>query len=297
MGLTNEPKSSITAFVKKMGMNYPIGTESKTGQDYGVRGIPRAFIISPEGKVLWTGYPSSQMDRAIESALKNHPPELIHPDTRKKIDGLLAKADSAIEQGDLKGAAEHVAEAVRTDEDGVLQSEMNQRQEAIQNARQNLLQTAEAANHAGRKVQAMKLYKQALEVLARDSEEFQTALQATKALSSDPEYRAQEASAKSEEEAERLYKLGQSAEESRQLTRALTYYKSAVSKYKETEYGRKSAERLDSLKGNKELMTKANTVAQSRQLKRLMASARNWEVNGRPDLAKKEYKKIIEIEV
>jgi len=75
IGFTREDrkKARIDAFAEKMKMSYIVGTGSRTGSDYGVRGIPAAFLIDPEGKVLWSGHPMGGLDRALEKAVKQFP--------------------------------------------------------------------------------------------------------------------------------------------------------------------------------------------------------------------------------
>lgn len=38
-------------------MNYPIGLGSQSKTAYGVRGIPAAFLIGPDGRLVWAGHP------------------------------------------------------------------------------------------------------------------------------------------------------------------------------------------------------------------------------------------------
>jgi thiol-disulfide isomerase/thioredoxin len=57
IGLTDEPKEKVEGFAKDMKMNYSVGYGSSSGEDYGVRGIPHAFIINPDGKIVWDGHP------------------------------------------------------------------------------------------------------------------------------------------------------------------------------------------------------------------------------------------------
>ncbi len=72
IGLTSEDRKSgkIDEFVEKMNMNYIVGTGSTSGRDYGVRGIPRAFVVGPDGKIQWMGHPMSGLDKAVDQALK-----------------------------------------------------------------------------------------------------------------------------------------------------------------------------------------------------------------------------------
>jgi cytochrome c biogenesis protein CcmG/thiol:disulfide interchange protein DsbE len=67
VGLTDEPKDKVEPFAKKMNMTYIVGYGSPTGDAYGVEGIPTAFVIGPEGKVVWSGHP---MDENFEKTLE-----------------------------------------------------------------------------------------------------------------------------------------------------------------------------------------------------------------------------------
>ena len=66
IGLTDEPKEKVDGFAKDMKMNYSVGYGSTSGGDYGVRGIPHAFIIGTDGLIAWDGHP---MDPAFETTL------------------------------------------------------------------------------------------------------------------------------------------------------------------------------------------------------------------------------------
>jgi len=57
IGLTDEPLEKIEKFAKDMKMNYTVGYGSTSGGDYGVTGIPHAFIIGTDGKIAWDGHP------------------------------------------------------------------------------------------------------------------------------------------------------------------------------------------------------------------------------------------------
>jgi len=66
IGLTDEPKEKVEGFVKEMGMNYTVGYGSTSGADYGVNGIPHAFIVGPDGLIQWDGHP---MDEAFATTV------------------------------------------------------------------------------------------------------------------------------------------------------------------------------------------------------------------------------------
>ena len=68
VSLTNEKPDQVEPFAKEAKMDYLIGMESPTGAAYQVRGIPQAFIIDKEGKVVWAGHPLDGLDKALEKA-------------------------------------------------------------------------------------------------------------------------------------------------------------------------------------------------------------------------------------
>ena len=67
IGLTDEPLEKVEKFAKDMKMNYSVGCGSTSGQDYGVTGIPHAFVIGTDGKIAWDGHP---MDPAFAPLVK-----------------------------------------------------------------------------------------------------------------------------------------------------------------------------------------------------------------------------------
>ncbi len=70
VSLTDERAEVAEPFVKQNGMDYAIGTDSTTSNDYGVTGIPHAVVVGKDGKVAWEGHPMNGLDKAIEAALK-----------------------------------------------------------------------------------------------------------------------------------------------------------------------------------------------------------------------------------
>ena len=70
VGLTNEAQDKVEPFAKKMEMPYVVGYGSTRGKEYGVSGIPTAFVIGADGKVVWTGHPMDEgFVKAVEEAM------------------------------------------------------------------------------------------------------------------------------------------------------------------------------------------------------------------------------------
>ena len=52
-------------------MKYGIGTGSELAAEYGIKGIPHAFVIGRDGKLLWEGNPGDkEFDQHLLAALE-----------------------------------------------------------------------------------------------------------------------------------------------------------------------------------------------------------------------------------
>lgn len=74
VGISDEDVATVKKFVAKMGdqMDYVVAVdqEEKTGQAYmggfGVDGIPHAFVVDKEGRIVWHGHPMGDLERVLE---------------------------------------------------------------------------------------------------------------------------------------------------------------------------------------------------------------------------------------
>lgn len=65
-----EGHQTMDKFLKRRPVEYPIGLESTALEDYGISGIPHAFVVNQAGKIVWHGHPAGpEMEKAISSAL------------------------------------------------------------------------------------------------------------------------------------------------------------------------------------------------------------------------------------
>lgn len=71
IGITDETKDKVEKFQKSLPMDYSVAVGGgKLQQAVGVNGIPHAFVVGKDGKVLWEGHPMKLTDAEIEKALK-----------------------------------------------------------------------------------------------------------------------------------------------------------------------------------------------------------------------------------
>lgn len=77
IGVSDEESATVKKFVTKQGdqMDYTVAIddERKTSAGYmeafGVNGIPHAFIVDKEGRIVWHGHPMAGLDKAVEEVL------------------------------------------------------------------------------------------------------------------------------------------------------------------------------------------------------------------------------------
>jgi thiol-disulfide isomerase/thioredoxin len=64
IGISNEEAAAVEKFMQITAMNYSVGidTEDRTSKKVGVKGIPHALVLSPDGIVRWQGFPLDEKD-------------------------------------------------------------------------------------------------------------------------------------------------------------------------------------------------------------------------------------------
>jgi thiol-disulfide isomerase/thioredoxin len=71
VGVTDEDKATVDDFQKKLPMDYSVALDKGgLGQKFGIQGIPHAFVVGKDGKILWEGHPMALKEAEIEKALK-----------------------------------------------------------------------------------------------------------------------------------------------------------------------------------------------------------------------------------
>jgi thiol-disulfide isomerase/thioredoxin len=77
VGITDEEVATVKRYTAKMGdqMDYVVavddggGTSAGYMQAFGVRGIPHAFIVDKEGRVVWHGHPMDGLEEAVAETI------------------------------------------------------------------------------------------------------------------------------------------------------------------------------------------------------------------------------------
>ena len=111
VGVTDEEPGDVTAYVTKNKVTYPVGVGSNEG--YRIAGVPEAFLIGKDGKILWRGHPVALDQRQLENALVGAKPavavaglEEVQTLRRSKDHGAAyRKAKTLLDEGGLSDRA------------------------------------------------------------------------------------------------------------------------------------------------------------------------------------------------
>ena len=101
VGVSSEEADVVKKFVAKMGdkmdYNVAVDDERKTSagymEEFGINGIPHAFIVDKLGRVVWHGHPMDGLDKAIEQVLAGK----LDIETAKKRQAAMAKLEAFAE--------------------------------------------------------------------------------------------------------------------------------------------------------------------------------------------------------
>jgi len=71
VGITDENEATVKKFQQQVPMDYnvAINTPQSVYQQFGIEGIPTAFLVDKGGKIVWTGHPMELTDTEIQSVL------------------------------------------------------------------------------------------------------------------------------------------------------------------------------------------------------------------------------------
>ncbi len=117
IALTNNDRGTLEKFVAEKGITYPIAIGG--GGAYGVSGIPHAYLIGADGKVVWEGNPSgANLDAMIDAELEKVRffPEA---DYSKRFNGALSACQKKDWTKALKEADKIAADEKRSTEEDI----------------------------------------------------------------------------------------------------------------------------------------------------------------------------------
>jgi thiol-disulfide isomerase/thioredoxin len=300
----DQNKGQMMRIAKEKGFTWPQYFDGKVWQnnisiEWGVRGIPATFIISPEGEVLWKGHPA-QIDRPLQKAFKEHPPQLLNPTQMAEVSSALDKVDQLIKSGDystaIKSFAKLPAEARQ-------ESTLKERVEGVEKQFQDYASKAlnDAENHVDQKEFAQAISK--LRDVSRLSG-LPAAAEASKRLNAVlamPEAKAQiEAADRAEKEKDRTARANDALTAAQKLQaakrddQAYIQFKSIVSSFANTSAAATAAEEVAKYEKDQAFVKRVTGAAVDSKAKAALSMAASYKESGKTDLARQKYQAVID---
>jgi thiol-disulfide isomerase/thioredoxin len=71
VGITDENQATVRKFQEQIPMDYNVAINAPESiyEQFGIQGIPTAFLVNKEGKIVWTGHPLELTEEEIRSVL------------------------------------------------------------------------------------------------------------------------------------------------------------------------------------------------------------------------------------
>jgi cytochrome c biogenesis protein CcmG/thiol:disulfide interchange protein DsbE len=71
VGITDEDEGTVKKFQEKIPMNYnvAINTPQSIYKQFGIEGIPTAYLVDKGGKIVWTGHPMDLTESQLQQVL------------------------------------------------------------------------------------------------------------------------------------------------------------------------------------------------------------------------------------
>ena len=259
---------------------------------FGVRGYPTIFIVSPDFKVLWEGHPNN-LDAALAGAFKNHPPILVDAKMLKGAKETLAQVTQKLEAGDAKAAMKLMAKVpADAAKDADFAAAAGEARERLEEVAAGLLAAAEAAAAAGNFVEAAdRLRELSLSLAglpaAADAKKKYTQLMAQ------PDARRVIETAQKESQAAPLLAEAEKLRAAKKNEAAYPRFKQIAKTYAGTPSGDKAAEVVRAYESDKAFMQALKNKASGGKAAAALSMARSYAKAGRKAEATKKYQSII----
>jgi len=268
-------------------------------RQFGVTGIPRTFLIGPEGTVLWAGHPAT-MDAPLADAFRKHPPQLMDAKAVAEATEALGKAEAAADEGDAGAALRLFARLpAEARQNGAMAARIESLQKKLEGDAGKALDEAEEMVKRKEFGQAIVRLREiskltGLPVAAKAS-------QRAAAVMAMPEAKGQIAAAdKAERERERGARAADALATARKLQgekkheEAYAAFKKIIEQFANTEAATAAVAEVTSYEKDPEFAKRVNAVSVERKANAMLSVAGSYKASGRNDLARQRYQAVIE---
>ncbi len=105
LAFSSEEAAKVEPYLEQLNVSVTVAAGSSTSGRYGVRGIPDAVLIAPDGTIAWSGHPGSlsksKVEEVLKGARKPTPGGYLALDPTVAAEGALGAAVNAARAGEL----------------------------------------------------------------------------------------------------------------------------------------------------------------------------------------------------
>jgi thiol-disulfide isomerase/thioredoxin len=294
----DEDGASLTNVAKEKNFTWPQyfdgkGWKNALAVEWGVKSIPRTFLIGPDGDVLWTGHPA-ELDQPLEKAFKQHPPQLVDSKTLADATAALDKAEAAMKDGhylDAFAAMAKVPSAAKADEKTA--KRIADVQSGLESAGQKMLADVDPVIASGNYVEAAAKLRELTDSLA-GTRLAAKAGQKLADLKRDPKAKAALELAEKSSRAQEALDAAQKLQTDKKEEAAYVAFKALVKTYPGTDQAKTASDAVAQYEKDPAFVKRANEKEFGAKANSMLSMAQNYRNAGKDDLAKKKYQDVID---
>jgi thiol-disulfide isomerase/thioredoxin len=269
------------------------GWKNSLAVEWNIHSIPATFLIGPDGDVLWKGHPA-MIDKPLEDAFKNHPPQLVDPKAMSDATLALDRAESALKNEKYSDAFAALAKVpAAAKKDPKIADRVADVQKSLESAADQMLSDADA-------LVSSKSYAEAATKLRGIADSLEGSPAGTKAkqklgeLMKNPEAKAAIELADKSRKANDALAVARQLQTDKKDEQAYIAFKSVVTNYRDTDAAKTAAAAVATYEKDPNFAKRAIEKEVGGKAKSMLSLAANYRSAGRIDLAKKKYQEVID---
>jgi thiol-disulfide isomerase/thioredoxin len=266
--------------------------DTKLADEWGVQGIPRTFLISPEGKVLWVGHPA-QMDRPIEQAMKQNPPRLVDASVLSAAMAALDSAESATPAdlaASMSALAKVPAEAAK---DGAVRTRVAALQKTLEPQAEKALVEADALLKEKKYADGIAKVQEVAAAMTTSPSGAKAAAKLEE-LKKNPEVGAALAAMEDAKKADAELAAAQALQAEKKDEQAYAKFKAITKQYAKSPAAATAAEAVAVYEKDPAFVKRANETAAGGKAKGMLSLAQTFARSYKTEQARKKYQEVID---
>ena len=280
--------------IKDLNFTWPqhLDVGNKVAGQFGVNGIPHVFLVSPQGEVLWRGHPSG-MDKAIEKAFKEHPPQLVAAKVLAMAKEILDEIEGKSKAGDTAAAMKLLArlpEEARNDADTA--ARMDAARTAVQAEADKALAEVDPLVADKQYVQAVNRLKDLKKSWA-GTPAAASAQKKLNELMARPEVRRQSEAADKAARSDEALAAARALQKDKKDDQAYFRFKAITREFPDTEAAATAAAQVKRYEADKAFVKRVVEAEAAVKARAALSMARSYKGARKVDQAKEKYRSII----